>query len=120
MKKHLVILTLLGLALTTKAQDQLFKKDNSKLLVKITEVSPDEIKYKLFNNLNGPIYVVNKSEVSLLIYENGQHEVINTAPMPAVIYQPQRGAPGPRPASGMSKEEATEMFKKINLANDIK
>ena len=58
-----------------KAQDQLFKKDNTKVLVKVTEIGTEEIKYKLHNNLNGPVYVISKSEVSLLIYENGQHEV---------------------------------------------
>lgn len=80
MKHFLIITFIAAVAITGKAQDQLFKKDNTKLLVKITEVSPEEIKYKLFSNLNGPIYVESKRDISLIIYENGQHEVINTPP----------------------------------------
>jgi hypothetical protein len=59
------------------AQDQLFKKDNSKFDVKIIEINPDEIKYKLFNYPDGPLITVSKSEVALIIYSNGIHEVIN-------------------------------------------
>lgn len=60
------------------SQDQLFKKDNSKLSVKIIEISPTEIKYKLFNYLDGPIISVLKNEVALIIYQNGVHEVLTT------------------------------------------
>lgn len=73
-KLFLVLVCLLGIC---KAQDQLFMKDNSRLLVKITEITPDEIKYKLYNNQNGPVYVISKQEAVMLIYENGKHEVIN-------------------------------------------
>ena len=56
------------------AQDQLFKKDNSKLDVKVLEINPTQIKYKLKTNTDGPTYVVNKNEVALIIYQNGDHE----------------------------------------------
>lgn len=76
--------TFLALSLTCalisqlRAQDQLFKKDNSKLEVKIIEINPEVIKYKLYANLSGPIYSENKSNVSLIIYESGKHEVITS------------------------------------------
>lgn len=79
MKNYLLLLTLSSALISElKAQDQLYKKDNTKLLVKITEINPDEIKYKLFDNQSGPTYVVAKNEVSLIVYENGQHEVIKS------------------------------------------
>lgn len=56
------------------AQDQLFKKDNSKLLIKIVEVNPDEIKYRAFDNQDGPTYSESKANVSMIIYEDGSHE----------------------------------------------
>ena len=66
------------------AQDQLFKKDNTKVLVKIIEINPEAIKYKLFSNLTGPTYSEDKNNVSLVIYENGRHEVISDGqPAPA-------------------------------------
>jgi hypothetical protein len=76
--KTLISLLLISGTLITKAQDQLFKKDNSKLLVKILEVNSDEIKFKMYNNLNGPSYVETKANISLIIYENGNHEVVRS------------------------------------------
>jgi hypothetical protein len=79
MKK--LIIVCLGLSsLAIKSQDQLFKKDNTKLNVKIIEVGTDEIKYKLHNNQTGPTYIESKSNVNVIIYENGQHEVLNSTP----------------------------------------
>ena len=59
------------------AQDQLYKTDNTKVLAKILEVGPTEIKYKMYSNLNGPTYVELREHVILIIYENGQHEAIS-------------------------------------------
>ncbi|MGZ3884124.1 MAG: hypothetical protein ACXVPQ_00330 [Bacteroidia bacterium] len=66
------------------AQDQLFKKDNTKLDVKVLEITPSEIKYKLFSNPDGPMYTILKNEVALIIYKNGQHEAFADAPQPVV------------------------------------
>lgn len=109
MKKLLSIFAALSLFGFCNAQDQLFKKDNTKLLVRITEISPDEIKYKLFDNLTGPTYVVRKSDVSLLIYENGKHEVINT-PAENVSVPRQIIVPTTR-HYGMSKEDSLKFFR---------
>ncbi len=72
------------------SQDQLFRKDNSKTEVKILEVTPNEIRYKLFTYQDGPIITVLKSEVALVIYQNGTHETFNTPPavqsQPVMIY----------------------------------
>ncbi|PBQ34067.1 hypothetical protein CNR22_20555 [Sphingobacteriaceae bacterium] len=112
MNKLTLLCMLLTLAFVSKAQDQLYKKDNTKLLVKITEVSPEEIKYKLFSNLNGPAYVVNKSEVSLLIYENGQHEVIDVSPKPATYDQRPVVMPAqPRSSIGMTKADSLKYYR---------
>lgn len=60
------------------AQDQVFKKDNTKIEAKVLEITPTEIKYKLFNYQDGPLFIVNKSDVAMIIYQNGTHEVFNT------------------------------------------
>lgn len=72
--KRLFLLFVFMLGGRLFSQDQLFKKDNSKHDVKVLEVTPDEIKYKLKANPNGPLYIVKKTEVALVIYENGTHE----------------------------------------------
>jgi len=76
--KNLIIIFLFFIAFSSRSQDQLFKKDNSKLNVKILEISTTEIKYKLFNYIDGPTISLLKSEVALIIYQNGVHEVIAT------------------------------------------
>ena len=81
----LICLTSIGYA-----QDQLFKRDNSKLEVKILEINPTEIKYKLFTYQDGPTITIAKKEVALIIYQNGVHEVITIeAPTPPIQPTPQ-------------------------------
>jgi hypothetical protein len=79
MKNTLAALALLFCG-SLLAQDQLYKKDNTRLNVKILEVGPEEIKYKLFDNQNGPTYIESKQNVNVIIYQNGQHEVLNSNP----------------------------------------
>lgn len=56
------------------AQDLLIKRDSSKIEVKIVEINPTEISYKLFSYLDGPLIVIHKNEVHEIIFQNGQHE----------------------------------------------
>lgn len=112
MNKPLLIFTLVWLiGFYAKSQDQLFKKDNSKILVTIVEVNPDAIKYKMADNPNGPIYVVSKNDVAMIIYKNGEHEVFNTnttRPKDVYVYdQPPASAAG-RPR--MSTEDSARYY----------
>jgi hypothetical protein len=78
MRKAIVLVVIIsGLFKIAKGQDQLFKTDNTKLLVKIIEIGPEEIKYKLFSNPNGPQYSESTNDFVLVIFENGKHETIN-------------------------------------------
>jgi hypothetical protein len=65
--------------LSTRAQDQLIKKDNTKILVKIEEVGTENLKFKNYSNLSGPSYTESKSLYSLIIYENGKYEVLTSS-----------------------------------------
>src|SRR4051812_46480014 len=86
------------------AQDQLYKTDNTKVLAKILEVGPTEIKYKMYSNLNGPTYVELREHVILIIYENGQHEVMsqNTPVQNPTNFptRPEKEQPRPEPVRG--------------------
>ncbi len=83
--KSLSIILIMFSALASHAQDQLFKKDNSKLEVKILEISPTEIKYKLFTYQDGPTITILKSDVALVIYKNGTHEVFKDKPIQEIV-----------------------------------
>lgn len=75
--KHITLSLAFFSAVGTSAQDQLFKRDNSKTEVKVLEVTPGEVKYKLFSYQDGPTITVMKSEVALIIYQDGRHETFN-------------------------------------------
>lgn len=80
MKKFLLLsfLFFFGLAIVS-AQDIIFKKDGSKEEVKVTLVGEKEIQYKKFNNPDGPTYSVDKKDIVLITYANGEYEMIQPA-----------------------------------------
>lgn len=59
------------------AQDIIIKKDGSEIKSKITEVTLNEIKYKRFDNIDGPIYTIVKTDIFKINYKNGTSEVFN-------------------------------------------
>lgn len=86
MKLSFPIIALYAFLLSSeiKSQDLLYKKDNSKYEVKITEITSSEVKYKLQSNPNGPLYVINKTDIAIILYQNGKHE---TFPEVNLLYQ---------------------------------
>ena len=58
-------------------QDTIIKTDGTKLITKIAEITPIDIKYKRFDYLNGPLFIVSKNSVAKIIFENGVSENIN-------------------------------------------
>ncbi|MEI8226375.1 MAG: hypothetical protein WCG82_10670 [Bacteroidota bacterium] len=61
------------------SQDKVYKTDNTVIEVKVQEVGTYDIKYKKFSNLSGPSYIINKREVKMIVYENGEKEFYTTA-----------------------------------------
>lgn len=62
------------------AQDIIYTTGGSKLEAKVLEINTANIKYKDHGNLEGPTYVINKTDVVLIKYTNGMTEVINSNP----------------------------------------
>lgn len=75
MKKVLFIL-FISLSLHVKAQDILVKTDKSEVKVKVVEITESTIKYKKWENLEGPLYNMVKNDVFLIIYVNGEREFV--------------------------------------------
>lgn len=65
------------MALLTFAQDIIITSDAQKIEAKIMEVSKAEIKYKEWDNLEGPLFVMATSEISSVIYSNGKVVLYN-------------------------------------------
>jgi hypothetical protein len=57
------------------AQDVITKKNGDDIQAKVIEITLNELKYKNFNNLDGPVISILKSEVILVRYENGSKDI---------------------------------------------
>lgn len=66
--------------LTIFAQDIIVTTDAKKIEAKILEVSKSAIKYKEKDNLDGPSYILELSEISSIIYANGKVEIFDNQP----------------------------------------
>jgi len=66
------------LAVFAGAQDMIVLVNGNMIEAKVEEISTTEIKYRRFDNLRGPLIIINKSEVFSIRYENGAVEVINS------------------------------------------
>ena len=59
------------------AQDLIVLKNGNMIEAKVIEISPTEIRYKRFDNLEGPTIVILATDVLSIRYENGTTEIIN-------------------------------------------
>lgn len=76
--KQLLVLLLLLCSASVSAQDVIVKKDGSTILSKVLEVGQEEIKYKRFDNQEGPTYTISKSELQAINYQNGAKDTFST------------------------------------------
>ena len=80
MKKFLFAIGLLfGASAFSFAQDLITTKEGKDIQAKILEVNSTEVKYKKYNNIDGPIFTMKKSEILLVRYENGENEVFSNS-----------------------------------------
>lgn len=78
MKKLLVLLFVLC-PMIAMAQDVIVKKDGSTIVCRVEKVSDTEVTYKLWSDLKGSSYIMDKSLVSAINYENGKKETFSEA-----------------------------------------
>jgi len=93
MKKIVFALFVLMVPALVSAQDILTKMDGTDLQVKVMEISSSEIKYKRFNNPDGPTYSIQLKDVFSVTYENGEKETFSQSKKsvaPAVASQKYR------------------------------
>jgi hypothetical protein len=75
MKKLLLLLKLSTITGITFAQDNIVLNNGDEINAKIYEIGSTEIKYKKFNNQDGPIYYKSKDEILYIKYANGEKEM---------------------------------------------
>ena len=74
MKKLLLSLSCLLISLCVYCQDIIVKKNTDEIQAKILEVGLTEVKYKNWNNQDGPTYIISKSDIFMIKYANGEKE----------------------------------------------
>lgn len=57
------------------AQDVITKMDNTTIQAKVVEIGETQISYRSWDNLDGPLYKINKSSVQKIVYQNGREDV---------------------------------------------
>lgn len=70
-RTFILFITLLLWYATLLAQDVIVKKDGSTIISKVLEINQTDVKYKNYSNQNGPVYIIKKSELLAINYENG-------------------------------------------------
>jgi hypothetical protein len=80
MKQRFFILLAMLAAYPLLSQDIIYTTGGNKYKAKVLENNSSDIKYKDFDNPEGPTYVISKREVVLIDYQNGTTEVINSNP----------------------------------------
>lgn len=92
MKKVIfVIATMMSvIATTANAQDVLTKRNNETLKVKITEIGVDEIKYRIFNEPQGIVYTLDKTDIASIRLESGHTEQFEKNSLAPIAYNEQR------------------------------
>ena len=74
MKKILLLSIFFFSFSLTFAQDTILKRNNDKIVAKIFEISPTEVKYKKYDFQDGPTYIDKKSDIKMIVFANGMKE----------------------------------------------
>jgi hypothetical protein len=77
MKYFICIISIL-LSVQLKSQDLIIKNDKTEIKSKVVEISDASIKYKRWDNQNGPNYSISPAEVFMIIYANGIREIVKS------------------------------------------
>ena len=79
MKKLFVFIAIVAIFCSANmfAQDVIFRHDGVEIKAKVFEISDQQIKYKAFDNQDGPTRVVFISNVKRIVFENGTEEIFD-------------------------------------------
>jgi hypothetical protein len=86
-----IVLLFIVLSFHAFSQDDIIMRNDDVVKAKVEEVGENQIKYRKADNMDGPIYDMAKGDVYMIVYANGQRDVINP-----------KGGESPAPQSGNS------------------
>jgi len=94
------------------AQDLVTKKNGEDIKAKVIEVTTNEVKYRLYDEPDGVIYTVNKSDIVMIRYESGRNEIFNQKSMSDPYYSDREPVEDLRP--GMKYKELKKLYNHKN------
>ena len=74
MKSAFTTVAALLLITPSFSQDVITKKSGAEIEARILKIGPSEIEYKRFDNPDGPIFTMLKSDIATIRYENGTED----------------------------------------------
>lgn len=77
MRKFFIFLMVFFATFIAAAQDVIVKNDNSTILCRIVEVNNNEVVYLKWSDLNGPRYIMDRSLIANINYQNGRQDKLN-------------------------------------------
>ena len=84
--KHLLLSSLFIIVyFIAWSQDTIVKINSDQLIVKIIEISSTDVRYKKWSYLDGPTFVINRSEILKIKYANGETDIISNYSNKAAI-----------------------------------
>lgn len=89
MNKLYIFIFLICLTISASAQDKIYKKGGEIIDAKISEVGTNEIKYKVFEDDDGPLYTLEKDRILKVVYENGRTELYQNSLKDPEVYADQ-------------------------------
>lgn len=78
MKTKLVLMFAALISVRAFSQDTLYTKTGAVVNAKVVEINQNEIKYKKASNPDGPVYVMDVSNLVLIHFKNGSKEVFSS------------------------------------------
>ncbi len=68
------IACLFFLTISAQAQDKIQRKNGKIIIAKVIEIGTTDVKYKMPEEIDGPIYVLEKDRINKIEFENGKVE----------------------------------------------
>ena len=76
-KSIFTLLAFISISITAFSQDVITQKSGEDIQAKILEINQTDVKYKKFDNQNGPTFTLLKSDILMIRYENGTKDIFN-------------------------------------------
>ena len=85
-----IVVIMVFITFKVNAQDTIYLKDeNPFIIAKILEVNSNNLKYRKYSNIEGPVYTIEKINIRRVVYQNGEIEMFSSDGLNSTIVERQ-------------------------------